>query len=177
MRILLLTLVCIALVSCSKHKRFGADDNSPIIIADGSVDIGAPGIHIKPKSNGQIYFKISGNIFVGYKCDPSSSGDCPQTCPNGADACSLQLDTLGAWMLTLNDKNSNPAATLSPGSNPGEIDLDLTNDSPLNHKFLGTFHIVASKNHIGTVVLSVSGVSKNSFDCNGLNPCLTIAGQ
>ena len=136
-----------------------SDDQSPIIIADGSVLVK------RPKKTGTGYGGIgqpTGNHAKAHHGTPQATdlaflcGDtdpCVKPCDSATkSACHLADLTGKAWTLSVTDSSNNVVAILSDDG----TDVDIMYDSS-NLKADGTLSVTNSSSHPSTVVYTILG--------------------
>lgn len=187
--------ICAALVLHSCQLGFdkgkvgtSSGDNSPIIIADGTV-------HLKQARNFRVHGPMNASVketghkpqLLGYQCsanpvfDPAActQGDCATKLQAG---CTLDLKTAKSWTFNVSDSASILLATLSwPGISEDNHKADAERiDVYFPQKFtvMGTLGLVdlqpPTTYHLGSVVATVDG-KQYPFPCNpDGNACVVI---
>jgi hypothetical protein len=180
-----ITLICVLLtLSACKEKKdkvrpdgrpAGADDSSPIIIADASV-------HIHQTVN----FTVNGKketialpnhkpTILYYQCDPDpQTGNCrPVACTSSAQPnCQVDLTMATDWSLNLLDTST--AGTLTWKSNkPEKVEIELPKGFSVKGENGNRVDLTASADYLLSAKLTIDGTDYN-FACTRATTCLTV---
>lgn len=188
-KLLCAPILLLLLTGCTSDKPqpdmgpLTSNDNSPILIADGSVLLNQEAnfrVHAHKKAS--VRHLGHTPTWIGYQCDPGTprdSGNCITDCASAVTSrCKLDLRSLDSWSLAAYDSTATLVATLSWSSSSASlIPIALPNSFTVEDGAHGGVDLKPSGNPLQSATLSTTaGGSKKSytFQCAPKAECLRI---